>query len=376
MRGKRRTKNKPAGTILRLAVIPLLIMLCLVFPMVAGDVSGNSVIIETSAKLYEEPSWSAKALATLYPGTEATALETLAGGWRKLKTDEGLTGYIAPAPNTADVAAMEIAPTPTTPPPPINPIPYTLNCAAALFRQPSTSSGVLRHLSSGDKLELTGDKTDTMVRVRLEDGLIGFLDQVVVGEEMLKELTLVNNELAAPKNVSNLFSEENMALGFEEKLELLRELFPNKKYWNSVGIDLSGLSQEWAATITTDWPCDHSYNGCRFCHQYNGATLKLFDPEINIQCLGFASMISDFLFGKDAPISILENPKELRPGDHIRNVDLQHSMVVTAVFSDSLRVVQCNSDYDNCQILWDEKLSFEDLEGYELMLISRREKLK
>ena len=49
------------------------------------------------------------------------------------------------------------------------------------------------------------------------------------------------------------------------------------------------------------------------------------------QCLGYASIISDLLFGYDAPITEFYDFDELRIGDHIRMGWYEHSMIVTDI---------------------------------------------
>lgn len=146
-----------------------------------------------------------------------------------------------------------------------------------------------------------------------------------------------------------------------EKLDSLRQTFPDGKYWNTVGADLSGLSQEEICSIVTDEPCCHSENGISFCHEYNGETRYAFSYDTNVQCLAFASMISDFLFGKDAGVEIFYEYDQLAVGDHIRFLSGEHSVIVIEKNDDFIRVVECNRDYESCRIEWDRKISREEL---------------
>lgn len=85
-----------------------------------------------------------------------------------------------------------------------------------------------------------------------------------------------------------------------------------------------------------------------------------------MQCLGYASLISDLLFGTDAPISMHHDFSKVRVGDHLRLYLWEHSMVVTEVGTDEsgeqyVYVTEVNADYENCQIQWGRKFTQQDL---------------
>lgn len=162
----------------------------------------------------------------------------------------------------------------------------------------------------------------------------------------------------------NIFSSCYSDYSIDEKIELLRTVFPDHSYWNHAGIDTEGMSQEDAGMITTDIPCEHN-SGYSYCNKYSGATADVFDyGESNTQCLGFASMISDFLFGKDASMYLFNDFDELEIGDHIRLTYYEHSMIVIEKGEDHISVVECNENYEDCMIEWDRVLTREDIESY------------
>lgn len=149
-----------------------------------------------------------------------------------------------------------------------------------------------------------------------------------------------------------------------ERLDALRGYFTDGKYWNHFGTDYLEMSDEEMAMSITDTPCAHEENGYEFCNVYIGATGELFpEYDYDTQCLGFASLISDLLFGTDAPLSVFYEFEDLRVGDHIRLISVEHSMVVTSVdaVSGSVRVLDVNADYENCQIDWDREFTYDDL---------------
>lgn len=107
--------------------------------------------------------------------------------------------------------------------------------------------------------------------------------------------------------------------GVQTRLELLEDYFPNGMYWNHIGVDTSEMTADEIAMCVTDTPCNHSVYGYGNCNIYNGLMDDFF-PQYGdeMQCLGYASIISDLLFGYDAPITEFYDFDELRIGDHIR----------------------------------------------------------
>ena len=153
-------------------------------------------------------------------------------------------------------------------------------------------------------------------------------------------------------------------------LESLRETFPEGKYWNHMGVE------DWDELTVTDTPCQHDVYWDTYCNEYTGGIQELFPQfEPMEQCLGFAALLSDLVFGEDAPVSTFTDYFQLRVGDNIRLELSEHSMVVLTVEDDGITVVECNSDYEHCRISWDRFLSWEDLDAYsyELECITRYE---
>lgn len=122
------------------------------------------------------------------------------------------------------------------------------------------------------------------------------------------------------------------------------------------------------AMCVTDTPCNHSVYGYGNCNIYNGLMDDFF-PQYGdeTQCLGYASIISDLLFGYDAPITEFYDFDELRIGDHIRMGWYEHSMIVTDIDwdTDTITVTEVNADYENCQISWGRQITRSELLGME-----------
>ena len=140
-----------------------------------------------------------------------------------------------------------------------------------------------------------------------------------------------------------------------EQLALLSDYFADGSYWNHYGIDVSSMSDAEQAMCVTDTPCAHSANGYEYCNVYNGAMVEYFPQyQYESQCLGYASLISDLLFGTDAPVTEFYDFDSLRIGDHVRLVGNEHSMIVTDIDweTGTLTVTEVNADYENCEISW------------------------
>ena len=153
-------------------------------------------------------------------------------------------------------------------------------------------------------------------------------------------------------------------------LESLRDTFPDGSYWNHMGLE------EWDEFTVTDIPCDHDLYWDTYCNSYTGGIQELFPQfEPMEQCLGFAALLSDLVFGEDAPVSTFTDYTQLRVGDHIRLELTEHSMTVLTVAEEGITVVECNRDYEHCRISWDRFLSWEELAAYsyEMECITRYE---
>ena len=153
-------------------------------------------------------------------------------------------------------------------------------------------------------------------------------------------------------------------------LESLRDTFPEGAYWNHVGVE------DWDEFTVTDSPCQHDLYWDAYCNSYTGGIQELFPQfEPMEQCLGFAALLSDLVFGEDAPVSTFTDYTQLRVGDHIRLELTEHSMTVLTVVEEGITVVECNRDYEHCLISWDRFLSWEELAAYsyEMECITRYE---
>lgn len=170
-----------------------------------------------------------------------------------------------------------------------------------------------------------------------------------------------------PETVSEAVSEtvndnENGALPDEElfylKVSELKKLYPDGMYWNYGGV--------------TDIPCNHEGNGYGSCNRYTGVTDTVFyDVDEGMQCLGFVSMLSDYIFGDDAGIRVFYDFDSVRPGDHIRLDYLEHSLFVLEKGEDYVIVAECNRTYNECMIEWGRIVTREEIEASGAWYITR-----
>ena len=148
-----------------------------------------------------------------------------------------------------------------------------------------------------------------------------------------------------------------------EKILQLQKKFPHGAYWNLMGVGSHSGREAWE--IVTKTPCNHWLYGSSYCNYYYGkSSVPVIGITESIQCLGFASMLSDQIFGKDAPVRMFYEFDKLRIGDQIRLTNAEHSMVVIEKTGDQITVAEVNADYSTCRISWGRKLTRRELANY------------
>jgi len=166
--------------------------------------------------------------------------------------------------------------------------------------------------------------------------------------------------------LSNKGVSKEMTVRDEEiskKIAELEELLPAEKYWNRMGeVIYQGVE---TPLSVTDLPCNHAENGTLSCNFYNCNETTLFPDFDEIrQCLAFVGYLSDNLFGEETLPYYLEDFNDLRIGDHIRLINLTHSMMIVSKTNDTITVAEVNENYSDCMISWERKLTKEDLASY------------
>lgn len=149
-----------------------------------------------------------------------------------------------------------------------------------------------------------------------------------------------------------------------ERFDELKEIFPHGKYWNHTGTEVS--TNEPTPYYVTDTPCTHYHAPgneycCDYCNRYFGGASQY----MTMQCLGFANLLSDEIFGESAPVHSYSGLNRLRVGDHIRCsfTSANHSLVVTGIYDTYITVAEVNRDYNTCMIEWERVVDLAELEN-------------
>lgn len=156
---------------------------------------------------------------------------------------------------------------------------------------------------------------------------------------------------------NDLWSAQFRQKPMSEKLALLKTLFPEGFYWNNK--DSSSVNSGDAACLRiSKSQCIHSGYGTSRCNGYSGVLANFFNfGSYNIQCLGFASMISDILYGKDAKVVEFSDYNALEVGDTVRLLAYDHSAVVIEKTDSYITVAESNRDYEHCKITWGRQIN-------------------
>lgn len=159
---------------------------------------------------------------------------------------------------------------------------------------------------------------------------------------------------------------------FNYKMIELQDIFPSGMYWNHMGKDQTNPEETNNIYSVTDIPCNHYQNGEIYCNAHYGKSDELYPYKSTCsQCRGFASLLSDIVFGPDAPVRYFENYDELRIGDQARIDNDYHTVFIVDKTDEYVIVAECNSDLETCKICWGRKILRENMDGW---YISRWEK--
>ncbi len=216
---------------------------------------------------------------------------------------------------------------------------------ATLYASPSPDSPVSQ-VEAGVLMtaDVTGDPL--WYSVILEDGTEGYLYGELLGT------------IQEDGSVKQSLFEDS----FHHTLEILQAMLPDGKYWNHMGLELPWGKE--TPFLYTDTPCDHARYGEEYCNFYNGVTAQIFPQDTLNQCLGFSSLVSDRIFGENAPIHSYGDLSQLRVGDHIRMREYDHSFIVTEITESHVSVAEVNRDYQHCLISWNKQLTTAEFQSY------------
>lgn len=168
------------------------------------------------------------------------------------------------------------------------------------------------------------------------------------------------------KAVDTTIYEEYITESFNE----WKEIFPHGKYWNHIGFEIS--VNESSPYYVTDTPCTHFVSAsnaydysCKYCNRYLSAASQF----MGMQCVGFASLLGDEIFGENAPVHSYSDLDQLRVGDYIRYshsigyYNGYHTITVTGIYDTYITVVEVNRDFEACKIEWERKIDHTELEN-------------
>ena len=146
---------------------------------------------------------------------------------------------------------------------------------------------------------------------------------------------------------------------FNETILELQVQFPKGTYWNSMGgADGYGV---------TSIPCNHNVYGEAYCHTYHGVSDQGYPGVFtSTQCLAFASLLSDRVFGVDAPLVRFTDYDSLRIGDQARINGNSHTVFILDKTDEYVTVAECNATYNTCVINWGRQIPRSALGGFYL----------
>ncbi len=223
-----------------------------------------------------------------------------------------------------------------------------MEIAGSLYAEPSPEEPIAS-LEAGWELNVQPTEDRLWYAAVLEDGTKGYVYGECLGVGDGTDFPGVSGSLAQSS--------------LETALAELRSQLPEGKYWNHMGMEDVDFGTE-TPWLVTDIPCEHSTYGQLYCNYYSGKMESLFSYGPLCECLGFASFLSDRVFGEDAPFYIFYEPSLLRVGDHIRFLEYEHSMTVAEVSGEGVVVAEVNADYEDCLISWSRLLSWDYLDEY------------
>ena len=143
---------------------------------------------------------------------------------------------------------------------------------------------------------------------------------------------------------------------FNARLAELQEEYPAGKYWNHRGSETENPG-------VTDKPCSHSTYGTAYCNRNDATTALYLGFDYGTQCTGFSGMLSDEIFGKDAPIRSFKTYADLKIGDEARINANSHTVFIVDKTDSYVVVAECNADYQTCRIDWGRRIFRYRLNG-------------
>lgn len=148
---------------------------------------------------------------------------------------------------------------------------------------------------------------------------------------------------------------------FNQKLTELMERFPSGRYWNRADVE----EQETVAyDHISDKSCNHNSNGNKLCMIYEGRSNEAYPYKVaGRQSVGFASVLSDIVFGKELSAYSFTDYASVREGDQARIDNDTHTVFVQEKTDEYIIVAEVNENGNDCIISWGRKLVKSQLKG-------------
>lgn len=228
---------------------------------------------------------------------------------------------------------------------------------AKLFTSPEENASVSCVIPANILLTAKSKTEGGFTCVELASGKTGYLlSDTLVPSPVSTAIVRPIPELKPFTGISTEFEAK-------ERLAELSEYFTDGMYWNDYEAGNTSTHKSFALSAT---PCEHENQGYTHCNFYTSKISEALGYAYGSQCAGYAGLLSDLIFGTEAPIYVHSDFEELRIGDHIRLVLWDHSMLVTDVGKDEngktfVYVTDVNADYESCRIDWGRKFTQDDL---------------
>lgn len=297
--------------------------------------------------LYSGPTEYSDDVCILYEEETVAILAQINNKWSQIRTAAGDIGY---CPNRLLQTTYRDTPELSE-----KAVTKQVTC---LLASPDIYADITAILPTNLQVTKLAEDENGFSYVSLKNGRTGYLSSDILTPTSLS--TAVIRPIPELKPHTGITTES----GAEERLEELSEFFTAGRYWNDFEADT--LSEENASFAISDTACQHENNGYSHCNYYTSPLCAPLGFSYGSQCLGYAGLLSDLVFGTEAPVTIHGDFEQIRIGDHIRLVLWDHSMLVTGTGKDEngktfIYVTEVNADYETCRIDWDRKFTQDDL---------------
>lgn len=199
-----------------------------------------------------------------------------------------------------------------------------------------------------DEAQANEAKEEDLLVVRIEY-------ETIDNQNTIEETTAKKSSSNTTVKTSNSEYPDGNVNNFSAQIAKLKSEYPSGYYWNHAGGVANGS--------VTKIPCNHNANE-NYCNTYQGKSTQICGFSIGRQCAGFTSMLSDRIFGKDAPTRIFYNYDDIRIGDQARINNNSHTVFILEKTDDYVVVAECNADYKTCTINWGRKIYRNNLKGF------------